>query len=468
MNDGGIAETCDEHLWKIQTRERRSHKKSGEIKQLSEVMDCLFTEDGSANAYIDIAKAIDFPKNKHIIHPYLLGVLLGDGGMTTTVAHIINPDNEIIERVKMLLPFGTELHKINYKEGMCDTYSIVSTNRKGKNIVTEELKRLGLLFKKSTEKHIPQEYLFDSISNRVDLLHGLNDTDGTANGNDFEYSTSSLELSKDYTELVRGLGFVTSVSSRIPKYKNSEGIKVDGQVSYRIRVNYGATFKPFNFKRKLARYSNPIKYLGYRYIANVDYIGDMTTKCISVTNPEHLYITDDYIVTHNTFISKEVAGLLDYHVITMNCNQFTSPLDILGGQTITGYQEGKLIQAWSNILVSPDGTKTPLDGVVLILDELPKIDPNTAGILNDALSAIKEYGYNVKTGIKDLPPSISNGRNEVFELGNLFVIATGNVALNTIDPDYEANFKQDLSLQDRLSALPTKCSWIMKMSSPKL
>jgi cobaltochelatase CobS len=84
----------------------------------------------------------------------------------------------------------------------------------------------------------------------------------------------------------------------------------------------------------------------------------------------------------------------------------------------------------------------------LILDELPKIDPNTAGILNDALAKVKNFGFDTKTGL-EIPPTIRNGKNEVLSLGNLFVVATGNVALNTIDPDYEANFKQDLSLQDR-------------------
>ena len=89
-----------------------------------------------------------------------------------------------------------------------------------------------------------------------------------------------------------------------------------------------------------------------------------------------------------------------------------------------------------------------VDGCVLILDELPKIDPNTAGILNEALAKVKDFKYNEATNSYD-PPTIRNGKNKVLPLGNLFVIATGNVALNTIDPDYEANFKQDLSLQDR-------------------
>jgi len=138
---------------------------------------------------------------------------------------------------------------------------------------------------------------------------------------------------------------------------------------------------------------------------------------------------------------------MGWKAITLNCNQYTSPLDIIGGQTIDGYQEGKLSIAWANEMENQDGTVTKYKGCVLILDELPKIDPNTAGILNDALAKIKRVKYDAQGN--PIKPTIANGRNKDLPLGNLFIIATGNVPLNTIDPDYEANFKQDLSLQDR-------------------
>lgn len=157
--------------------------------------------------------------------------------------------------------------------------------------------------------------------------------------------------------------------------------------------------------------------------------------------------------TGKTFVAETLADLLGWKLITLNCNQFTSPLDILGGQTIDGYQEGKLSMAWSNKITYPDGRTEEVDGCVLLLDELPKIDPNTAGILNDALAKVKSFKMDAATG-QVIAPKIMNGRNEVLQLGGgrgggFFVIATGNVPLNTIDPDYEANFKQDLSLQDR-------------------
>ena len=149
--------------------------------------------------------------------------------------------------------------------------------------------------------------------------------------------------------------------------------------------------------------------------------------------------------TGKTFIANYLADLLGWKAITLNCNQYTAPLDIIGGQTIEGYQEGKLSIAWSNKEIV-DGQEVTYKGCVLILDELPKIDPNTAGILNEALAKVKQFKE--KDGVS-IPPTIMNGKNQVLTLGNLFVIGTGNVALNTIDPDYEANFKQDLSLQDR-------------------
>jgi len=152
--------------------------------------------------------------------------------------------------------------------------------------------------------------------------------------------------------------------------------------------------------------------------------------------------------TGKTYIAGLIAEQLGYELITLNCNQYTSPLDIIGGQTIEGYQEGKLVIAWSNRQKMDDGSIKEYNGCVLLLDELPKIDPNTAGILNEALAKVKQYKVNDATK-QLIPPTIMNGKNQKFSLGNMIVIATGNVPLNTIDPDYEANFKQDLSLQDR-------------------
>ena len=155
--------------------------------------------------------------------------------------------------------------------------------------------------------------------------------------------------------------------------------------------------------------------------------------------------------TGKTYIVGEIADSINYKLITINCNQFTSPLDILGGQTIEGYQEGRLTEAWGNLFMPEINQKTgqPYSGALLLLDELPKIDPNTAGLLNDGLSKIKDP-LKQKDG-KIYGPTITNGRGKAINKKNIFIVATGNSKLNEADKDYEANFKQDLSLQDRFA-----------------
>lgn len=155
--------------------------------------------------------------------------------------------------------------------------------------------------------------------------------------------------------------------------------------------------------------------------------------------------------TGKTFIAKQLSKALNYKIIVVNCNQFTSPLELIGGQTIEGYQEGKLTRAWGNLDLGMNSQGEPYSGALLLLDELPKIDPNTAGVLNDALSTIKDpKTRNAKTGAM-MSPIIQNGRGEDIEMKNIYIMATGNSLLNEADKDYEANYKQDLSLQDRFA-----------------
>lgn len=155
--------------------------------------------------------------------------------------------------------------------------------------------------------------------------------------------------------------------------------------------------------------------------------------------PEWQTIVDDVVMgnpvlliggagTGKTTLAENVAKALGRKHITINCSQWTAPTEIIGGQTLEGYQEGKMIEAWSK-------------GMLLILDELPKLDPNTAGLLNEALA---------KTKVADT--QIFNGRKEAFKKHEGFAaIATGNVYPNAESNAYGANFKQDLSLLDRFS-----------------
>lgn len=160
--------------------------------------------------------------------------------------------------------------------------------------------------------------------------------------------------------------------------------------------------------------------------------------------PNIFAIIDDVLAGNNvyligeagggkTFTAEKVAEILNRDFMVLNCSQYTSPVEILGGQTIEGYKDGKLVLSWR-------------DGKILILDEMPKLDPNTAGLLNDALAKSSKTRPNAYINSTN-PSEPPIPRNE-----NFAVIGTGNTYPNKPNPaGYVGNNQQDLSLLDRFS-----------------
>lgn len=155
--------------------------------------------------------------------------------------------------------------------------------------------------------------------------------------------------------------------------------------------------------------------------------------------------------TGKTYLAKSIARyVMGQPFFQINCSQWTSPVNIIGGQTIEGYVEGELIKAWE-------------EGGILILDELPKLDPNTAGLLNDALAesaSQPEYDLEGKI-IKEKIPYIVNGKGDKIYKGQkaksddlrfrFCVIATGNTDMMNVGNKYGGNQRQDYSLVDRFA-----------------
>ena len=163
---------------------------------------------------------------------------------------------------------------------------------------------------------------------------------------------------------------------------------------------------------------------------------------IAAPNPIFFKVLDDLLVGNNvylvgeagtgkTYLAEKAAQALKREYTTINCNQWTSPREIIGGETISGAKDGKLIEAWR-------------DGKILILDELPKLDPNTAGMINEALAKSD------KTGV-DSEITTFDGK-KIRKHPNFACIATGNTTGKTVSPRYGGNNRQDYSLIDRFSS----------------
>ena len=284
FDDGSTVKCCGEHLWTVWNKTKQRY----ETLELNEI------EHNSSSFSLDLTSPVVFNGDSDfVIHPYLLGALIGDAYMGSNKTSVkINTDREIVDRAFSLKPFDYIWH--NYANRM--PYALFNDSS-----IREELKRLGLFGKHSDEKFIPKEYLYTSIHNRVELLRGLFDTDGYNDNRSYrvEYCTVSERLASDVCFLVRSLGGKASVNTKTGSYKNEDGERVICKTAYRISCR----FEDKNFFFTLSRKKRDVK-KGRRICLNFKSIKDCgmeEMRCILVSNPNHLYITDDFVVTHNTF-----------------------------------------------------------------------------------------------------------------------------------------------------------------------
>jgi hypothetical protein len=169
--------------------------------------------------------------------------------------------------------------------------------------IRDNLKTMGLWNHLSYDKFIPKQYLFASIDDRLELLRGLMDTDGSPSGHSTaEYSTSSRRLADDVKFLVLSLGGDCRVVCRTPKYTYKGEIK-EGHESFRLYISFEEQSSIFNLSRKKSKCKNkrnPNYPIGRR-VESISHVGIKKCRCILVSNPDHLYVTDNFIVTHNTY-----------------------------------------------------------------------------------------------------------------------------------------------------------------------
>lgn len=300
FDDGSKCRCSDEHLWTVQTRDDRRGGKYRTV-ELKSMLHNLRVENGKRLNYsIDYVGKIDFRERDLPLHPYVLGVILGDGCIAGESLAVSLPDDELRIKFNELLPKGYETRH----NGAYD-YRIHGHEGAGSrtwSYVKESLRSMGLQGKRSHEKFIPKEYLYASWNQRFCLLMGLLDTDGFADKGNIEYTTSSPWLANDMRELVHSLGGYASVVEREAKYKNANGECVKCKNSFRMCIQFPSTTeKPFALSRKADRY-NPKRNVIKRFIKSAEYIGEQECQCIYIDGPSHLYITDDYIITHNTSI----------------------------------------------------------------------------------------------------------------------------------------------------------------------
>lgn len=293
FSDGTSCNCTDEHLWKVRLR----GKKNWRVITLRHMLDVgVISNNGASKWVFPYLDKVEFEEKKYVIDPYVLGVLIADGSMCRNVVAFSNAvyDFEIKDKVNNLLLEGYELH--TRKTGENCEQSLIALKQAGgkcRNSYMTYLRSIGLNVK-SREKFIPEEYLFGSIEQRIDLLRGLMDCDGYIDPKSrYKYSTYSSRLAEDVCKLVRSLGGYAKISmqTRVDRGRND--------IEYNVIMKTG-DICPFSLKRKVDRWIPGFNLCKKR----LDKVTKLESKkdcvCIKLDSADELYITNDYIVTHNT------------------------------------------------------------------------------------------------------------------------------------------------------------------------
>lgn len=251
-------------------------------------------------------EAVEFEKVDLPIDPYTLGVLISDGCLRDTGSIEISlgvSKERLIE--KIVVPKGIHKQVRFYPEN--NYYRVKLSGRDIHNkSMRDYLRDLGLYNTNSHTKFIPKKYLHASYQDRIKLFKGLMDTDAWRGprGN-YEHSTVSESLHKDVVDLFRSLGKAYTTRK---KERSTENGSYSNNPVYVIKENLAN------------RYAN--KY-GHKIVEIIETGRSEPVRCIKVSNPDHLYITDDYIVTHNTTVST----ILSYSILDESLKMVESGID---------------------------------------------------------------------------------------------------------------------------------------------
>lgn len=311
--DGRTVRAGIDHLWTIFDKFADIHKTLS-TKELLEKPLFKSINKGkniSYRYYIDDIDPIQMPEQNLPVDPYILGCLLGDGTIKKALK-IASIDEFILEEFRKRLPDYTLIrdeHTVcNYRVVFKNVFDKEAQKKYGKkghikvSPLIEDLKSIGVWGMKVTTKVIPDLYKMSSVEQRLELLRGLMDTDGHISPEGgMEFKTCAQGLAEGVAEIARSLG----IKARILKTKAA---KEQNQDYYRVYLKTDK-FNLFKLPRKAKRF-NPSKQVYLRTplikIEKLDYKED--SRCISIDTTDHLYLTRDFIPTHNTL--KIVARLV--------------------------------------------------------------------------------------------------------------------------------------------------------------
>ena len=256
------------HALQAGSNDRYESVSIAEVRTTDEIARTLHRGDGRAyNHAVAVASPLELPAAELPVSPYVLGLWLGDG--SSSKAAFPTADAEMADH-------GT---------------------------LPPILRKLGVL----RNKHIPVQYLRASKEQRLALLAGLLDTDGTVNRTgSVQFTSTSPRLAADVRELVVSLGYRCGMwRKRVPGHTDASSVA--------FTITFTTTDEVFRLQRKRdthvqRRPAQTTARVHQRMIVDVRPVASVPVRCVQVDAPDSLYLASKSMIpTHNSALALDVC-----------------------------------------------------------------------------------------------------------------------------------------------------------------
>ena len=326
FKDGRTTRCSPDHLWKVYDHKTNKFK----VLPLKDFLDYSSIVYTKGRSYIDHRYSVPMPgvaqyKEQPVpVDPYCVGAFIGNGVLgkapLTISSGNLDVPAEIARRIgykaKFRRPSNYDYNFIKEKvDGDKIKFRYVQTKDFFKDLPE-------LIDTRSHNKHIPDIYKYNSKHVRKELLRGLLDTDGSITKNRYQilYTTVSEQLKDDIVELVRSLGYFAYVKEdkRKDKYKHGH--------CYDITISCPDKDKPKLFKvnrksvsraRRAAKEYKTKRNFDLIRIIKIEKVKDCKQRCILIDDPDHIYLTENFIPTHNTYCGTSSTAFLSARTLVV-------------------------------------------------------------------------------------------------------------------------------------------------------
>lgn len=301
FNDGTQIVADGGHLWQTVTYQERDngHKDRIGIRTTAEIAETVEARNGfTKNHQVKTCEPLEFtPMGDLPIQPYTFGAWLGDG--TSSASNITCADDQIIKEIE------NDGYAVRLRHGITWHFGTPGLARRPgahADTVQRRLRLMGVL----GHKHIPVSYQRASVGDRLALLQGLMDTDGTISDergmSRCEFSVVSERLARDFYELISGLGIKAT-------FIEGEAKLYGRLIGPRYRIAFQTPLPVFRLARKADKQSPLLTSVSVRRsIVSVEKVPSVPVRCIQVENPDGMFVVGPTnIPTHNSYLARMIA-----------------------------------------------------------------------------------------------------------------------------------------------------------------